>query len=328
MEELNYKNDVIATRKGCLGGSDAQMIQSIAERGSVPHSAVKRLAICKGLAEQPQFTNPAIEFGNYIEECVFASLYATDTRWQSNPRLESKKYSRKNATVIDHVDFFLHDDEKKVITCGECKATRMTYVQTYDEYKWQLYHHYLMGKEIADALGYKVRVMLCHYCTDGIDLTQPFTFDESRLTVKTLRSLENLSKSYQLAKGMDIINEYLEGLEEYYDEEIDGSLLPEKVLAEFNTITGFLTEIKEREKKVDDFKKRLVAFMTEKGITSIKTDEWNITLVAKSESVSFDSKRFVDDLMGKHPRKARKLLKTFEKRVKRNPYVTIKVKDN
>lgn len=323
----DHKEDIIATRKGCLGGSDAKMIQSIAELGSVPHSAIKRLAICKGFIEQPQFSNPAIEFGNYIEECVFSSLYATDMRWQSNPCLVSEKYSRTNVKVIDHVDLYLQDDENKVLTIGEVKATHSTYAQTYDEYKWQLLHHYLLGCEKAKELGgYKVKVMLCHYLTDGLDLTQGFEFDPSRLTVKILRSMEKLSKSYHLAEGMAIISGYLDGMTEYYEEEIDGNLLPEKVKSEFDTITTFLAEIKEREAKVDEFKKKLTAFLIEKGIKSIKTEDWNVTLVEASESVQFDSKAFLEDYQAKYPRKAQKLLRTFEKHVKKNPFVKITIK--
>lgn len=323
----DHKEDVISTRKGCLGGSDARLIQGIAELGDVPKSAIKRMAICKGLLEPQQFTTSAIEMGNYIEEMVYNSLYSQDTRWQSNPCLVSEKYSRPNCKVIDHVDLYLQDDEKRVITIGECKATRLTYAQTYDEYKWQLFHHYLLGCEKAKKLGgYKVKVLLCHYLTDGIDLTQPFEFDPSRLTVKQLRGLERLSKSYRLGIAMDIIDAYLETMTDYYEEEISGDYLPEKVKLEFDTITTFLEEIKERESKVNDFKKRLTQFMLQKGIKSIKNDSWSITLVEASESIQFDAKAFISDMQGKHPRKAQKLLKTFEKRVNRNPYVTIKIK--
>lgn len=327
----NYKENIIATRTGCLGGSDARIIQSIAEAGKIPQSAMKRLAVCKGLAEQPQFTNPAIEFGNYVESMVFESLHNQDERWQSNPCLVSTKYSKPNCKVIDHIDFFLQDDEKKVIILGECKATRSTYEQTYDEYKWQLLHHYLLGCEKAKELGdYKVKVMLCHYCSDGIDLTQPFEFDPSRLTVKTLRNMEKLSKSYHLAEAMDIIDSFLETFTEYYeDEEIDGNLLPEKVKAEFDQVTTFLTEIKEREKKVEDFKKKLTEFMISKGVKSIKNDAWAITLVNESESVSVDYKAiFTNEIEAKKPRVANKLKKQYKKVAKKKAYITIKVRDN
>ena len=329
-KEFDYKQDIIQTRVGHLGGSDAKMIQSVAEAGKIPQSAMKRLAVCKGLVEQPQFTNPAIEFGNYVESMVFESLHSQDERWQSNPCLVSTKYSRPNCKVIDHVDFFLQDDEKKVLILGECKATHSTYEQTHDEYKWQLLHHYLLGCERAKELGgYKVKVMLCHYLTDGIDLTQPFEFDPSRLTVKQLRNMDKLSKSYNLAEAMDIIDNFLETFTEYYEDEVDGNLLPEKVKSEFDQVTTFLTEIKEREKKVEDFKKKLTEFMVSKGIKGIKTDAWAITLVNESESVSVDYKAiFANEIESKKPRVANKLKKQYKKVTKKKAYVMIKVQDN
>ena len=324
----NYKEDIIATRTGCLGGSDARLIQSIADAGKIPQSAMKRLAVCKGLAEQPQFTNPAIEFGNYVESMVFESLHSQDERWQSNPCLVSTKYSRPNCKVIDHVDFFLQDDEKKVLVLGECKGTRSTYEQTYDEYKWQLLHHYLLGCEKAKELGgYKVKVMLCHYLTDGIDLTQPFEFDPSRLTVKTLRNMEKLSKSYHLSEAMDVINTFLENFNEYYEgDEIESEYLPESVKQEFDAITDVLAEIKERESKVEEFKTRLYNFMLSHDIKSIKNESWGITRVDATESRSFDSKAFLLDYANKHPRLYNKLVKDYEKVVKRKGSVQIRLK--
>ena len=326
----DYKSDIIATRTGCLGGSDAKLIQGIAIANKIPQSAMKRLAVCKGLAEQPQFTNPAIEFGNYVESMVFESLHSQDKRWQSNPCLVSTKYSRPNCKVIDHIDFYLQDDEKKVLILGECKGTRLTYEKTYDEYKWQLLHHYLLGCEKAKELGgYKVKVMLCHYCTEGIDLTQPFDFDPSRLTVKTLRNMEKLSKSYHIAEAMDIIDNFLETFNEFYEDEVDGNLLPEKVKNEFDQVTTFLTEIKEREKKVDDFKKKLTKFMVSKGIKGIKNDAWSITLVNESESVSVDYKAiFANEIEAKKPRVANKLKKQYKKVTKKKAYIKISIREN
>lgn len=326
----NYKEDIIATRKGCLGGSDARLIQSVAEAGKIPQSAMKRLAVCKGLAEQPQFTNPAIEFGNYVEEMVFSSLYANDIRWQSNPCLVSAKYSRPNCKVIDHIDLYLQDDDKKTITIGEVKATRSNYAQTYDEYKWQLLHHYLLGCEKAKELGgYKVKVMLCHYCSDGIDLTQPFEFDPSRLTVKTLRNMEKLSKSYHLAEAMDIIDNFLETFTEYYEdgEEIPYEILPANVQNQFDSITTLLTEIKEREDKVAAFKSKLYDFLTEKNIKSIKNNDWSIVRIDPTESVQFDNKRYLEDFSIEHPRQYKKIRNKYDKVVKKKGYVSIKIKD-
>jgi hypothetical protein len=186
----------------------------------------------------------------------------------------------------------------------------------------------LLGCERAKELGgYKVKVMLCHYLTDGIDLTQPFEFDPSRLTVKTLRNMEKHSKSYQIAEAMDIVDVFLEDFNEFYEgDEIDSAYLPEKVKQEFNTITNVLAEIKEREQKVEEFKARLFDFMSSHDIKSIKNDAWSITRVDPTESRTFDSKRFLEDYASKHPRAYKKLVSGFEKVVKRKGSVQIRLK--
>ena len=60
----DYKIDIEQSRKGNLGSSDARMLQQIAELGVVPKSAVKRLAIVKGLAENDNVYTPAMAFGD------------------------------------------------------------------------------------------------------------------------------------------------------------------------------------------------------------------------------------------------------------------------
>ena len=323
----NYKEDIIQTRTGNVGSSDSKMLQQIAELGQVPTSAKKRLAIVKGFCENPNITTPAMRLGDYVEQMTFESLHSQDARWESNKLLKSEKYSRKNCGCITHIDYWLQDDEKKVITIGEQKATVRNYQQAYDEYKFQIYHHYLLTKEYANKIGYKVNVLFCVYDTNGIE--EGHEYDPSRLTVKQLRMLEKYSKSYHLSEAMDIIDNFLETFTEYYEDEVDGNLLPEKVKTEFDQVTTFLTEIKEREKKVEDFKKKLTEFMISKGVKAIKTDAWAITLVNESESVSVDYKAiFANEIEAKKPRIANKLKKQYKKVTKKKAYVMIKTKDN
>jgi len=323
----NYKEDIIQTRTGNVGSSDSKMLQQIAELGQVPTSAKKRLAIVKGFCENPNITTPAMRLGDYVEQMTFESLHSQDARWESNKFLKSEKYSRKNCGCITHIDYWLQDDDKKVITIGEQKATVHNYQQAYDEYKFQIYHHYLLTKEYANKIGYKVNVLFCVYDTNGVE--EGHEYDPSRLTVRQLRMLEKYSKSYHLAESMDIVDNFLETFTEYYEDEVDGNLLPEKVKTEFDQVTTFLAEIKEREKKVEDFKKKLTEFMISKGVKAIKTDAWAITLVNESESVSVDYKAiFTNEIEAKKPRIANKLKKQYKKVTKKKAYVMIKTKDN
>jgi hypothetical protein len=122
----NYKDDIIQTRTGNVGSSDSKMLQQIAELGQVPTSAKKRLAIVKGFCENPNITTPAMRLGDYVEQMTFKSLHSQDARWESNKFLKSEKYSRKNCGCITHIDYWLQDDEKKVITIGEQKRRYAT----------------------------------------------------------------------------------------------------------------------------------------------------------------------------------------------------------
>jgi hypothetical protein len=126
---------------------------------------------------------------------------------------------------------------------------------------------------------------------------------------------------------MDIVNDFLQDFNVFYDgDEIESEYLPDSVKQEFDAITGVLAEIKERESKVEEFKTRLYNFMLEHDIKSIKNESWGITRVDATESRSFDSKAFLLDYANKHPRLYNKLVKDYEKVVKRKGSVQIRIK--
>ena len=331
MEELfDYKNEIRSSRCGALGSSDGKLILKVAESGIIPKSAYKRLAVCKGLIEQEDIPyTTAVRAGDELEMLVFEHLKANDNRYQSNPCWVSKKYSRKNVKLLTHPDIVLQDDENKVLNVYEVKCTKFTFEQTRDTYKAQLIIHWTIANEIAKELGgYKVRLSLVHYSTEGMNLEDGFEFDPSRLTVKQLRNIEKEANTYRLSDAMDIVNDFLENFNEYYEgDEIESEYLPEKVKQEFDTITNVLAEIKERESKVEEFKARLFDFMSSHDIKSVKNDAWSITRVDESISKQFDSKRYFNDFASKHPRLYSKIRKEYDKTVQKKGYVIIKFKD-
>ena len=333
MEELfDYKNEIRSSRCGALGSSDGKLILQVAESGVIPKSAYKRLAVCKGLIEQEDIPyTAAVRAGDELEMRVFEHLKAKDDRYQSNPCWVSKRYSRKNVKLLTHPDIVLQDDENKVLNVYEVKCTKFTFEQTRDTYKAQLIIHWVIANEIAKELGgYKVKLSLVHYSTEGMNLEEGFEFDPSRLTVKQLRNIEKEANTYRLSDAMDIVNDFLENFNEYYEgDEIESEYLPEKVKQEFDTITTILAEIKEREAKVEEFKARLYDFMLDKNIKGIRSEEWSITRVDASESRSFDGKKYLADLKALHPRNAKKIEEKYTKTVARGGYVKILVrKDN
>ena len=325
----DYKDNIRNTRCGALGSSDGKLIISVAESGVIPKSAYKRLAVCKGLIEQKDIPyTAAVRAGDELEMLVFEHLKANDDRYQSNPCWVSKKYSRKNVNLLTHPDIVLQDDENKILNVYEVKCTKFTFEQTKKTYKAQLIIHWVIANEIAKELGgYKVRLSLVHYSTEGMNLEDGFDFDPSRLTVKTLRNMEKLSKSYRIGEAMDLIDAFLENFNEYYDgDEIPYDILPINVQNQFDGITTLLAEIKEREDKVNAFKSKLYTFLQEKNIKSIKNDAWSITRVDPTESKQFDSKRYLEDFAAKHPRQFKKIRSEYEKTVRKRGFVTIKIK--
>lgn len=324
MEETkDYKIEISATRKGCLGGSDGNLLERISALGSVPKALYKRFAVVKGLIENDNVTTKVMLYGDYIEQRIYDSLVATNPNYQSNPMWVSGKYSRKDLKLICHPDYILYDDDKKVLNVYEMKATRFSVLQTRETYKNQLFIEWTLAKEIVAARGegWKVNMFLCHYDTSGVDFDKEFEYDPQRLSVHKLRMRDNL---FDIGKAMDVASDFLQTFDCYSeDDEIQARYLPEKVKAEFDAVSVVLSEIKEREKTIDAFKARMVEFMQKKGIKCIKSEEWSINLVEASESVQFDHKKFLADLGDKHPRKAKKLRKEYEKRVAKGAYVKI-----
>lgn len=325
----DYKEEIQNTRVGSLGSSDGKMLQQIGTLGFVPDSAKKRLAICKGLIPHEEIPETeAIRAGNIMEMAIYNHIVATDKRYKSNPLWVSKKFSRKNVRLISHPDIVLEDEKTNTLYVYEIKTTKYSFEATRHNYGAQLYIHSLLAKEHAANLPgrWKVKMFLVIYNTNDLDLSNPvdLEFDINRLVVKEVKVGTNF---FDINYAMDIVDKFLEDFNSYYaDDEIDSKYLPENVKQEFALITNIITEIKEREKKVEDFKTKLYDFMREKNIKSIKNELWGITRVDECESKSFDGKKFIEDYQKKYPRKVKRLLSEYSKIVKKKGSVRIILK--
>ena len=323
-----HKAEIISTRTGCLGSSDAKMLAQVDALGSIPHSAYKRLAVCKGLIENENITNRAMEYGDFVEDRIFTHLSHSDTRYQSNPCWVSEKYSRKNVKCIDHIDIMLADEEKQILYAWEVKASRYSFEQVRQDYKAQLYHHSLMAKEQAAKLGrkWKTKVFLVHYDTNGVDIDMPFEFDANRITIKEIKFINPI---FDLGNAMDIVDKYLENLDFYSENDvIPAQILPQKIQAQFMQIADVMRQIKKQEEQVELFKQRLYEFMLDKGIKSISGDDYSFTIVAPTTSVSFDAKKFLADYEQTHPRKAKKIREQYKKKTDKKGFLKISVNKN
>lgn len=316
-----YKDEIISSRVGNLGGSDARILAAIAKNGCVQRAQVERLAIAKGLYERPNITNLAMQYGDFIENMIYDSLVQVDERWESNKCFRSQKYGREGLGLLVHIDFSLFDDsrDKPLLLWVECKATTTDIEQTYKDYKEQLFVEYVLGKELAEQLGADFKLELCHYDASVMfeDESQlQFAFDPDKISRKKVIFKKAV---FDIPSGMDIAAQYVSEMTEYKREEIDWNYLPAEVQEQMKQVNNILVSIKEKQDSIEEFKSRFYDFLCKNEIKSVKTPYFTISRVDESVSIQFDKVRFTAE----HPELAAK----YQRAVKKKGYVLIKTKE-
>lgn len=316
-----YKDEIISSRVGNLGGSDARILAAIAKNGCVQRAQVERLAIAKGLYERPNITNIAMQYGDFIENMIYDSLVQVDERWESNKCFRSQKYGREGLGLLVHIDFSLFDEsrDKPLLLWVECKATTTDIEQTYKDYKEQLYVEYVLGKELAEQLGADFKLELCHYDASVMfedEFQLQFAFDPDKISRKKVIFKKPV---FDIPSGMDIAAQYVSEMTEYKREEIDWDYLPAEVQEQMKQVNNILVSIKEKQDSIEEFKSRFYDFLCKNEIKSVKTPYFTISRVDESVSIQFDKVRFTAE----HPELAAK----YQRAVKKKGYVLIKTKE-
>ena len=330
MKEYEHKEEIINTRVGCLGGSDAKLLAQVDALGAIPQSAYKRLAIVKGLIPNEETpSNSLMRAGDYVEYRIYNDIMLKrDERFQSNPRWESKKLSRKFCKLIAHPDFVLEDEENRTIHVYECKATKFPISETKNSYKAQMFVQFTLAREIAQSRGsgWKVKMYLAHYDMNDVEVHNDgeLEFDENRVSFEEVRFT---SKLFDISYAMDVVDNFLSTFDFYSESDVvESNLLPEKVQNQFKQVALMLQEIKRKEKLVDDFKTKLYEFLSSKGIKSVQGDDFSFTVIPPTTQVNFDTKKFLEDYAQEHPTKAKRLKEKYNKNIDKKGYVKVSVK--
>jgi hypothetical protein len=306
---MEHKQEIINTRVGGLGSSDAKMVVGIAERGTLNYADKERIAVMLGLAEKRQITSKAIELGNIIEDATFEVLKAQfGKNIVSNPRYEIQLYL--DYRVSNHIDFEISTPDELIWI--EHKSTIHGINQALEDYKYQLAWHTMLGEDKALNEGKKFRLMLSHYDTNDFN----GEFNADKLSIVAVPA----NKHYidKIGKGLFIINEALPTFEWQPNEGIlHASALPQEINDKCEMMATHLRKIKELTEQVDTFKQRMCELMVANNVKSIVTDAFSITLVEQSVSTTFDKSKFAKD----HP----DMVAQYEKKSIRKPYVTIKI---
>ena len=319
---MEHKQEIINTRVGGLGSSDAKMVVGIAERGTLNYADKERIAVMLGLAECKQFSTHATELGNILEQAVFEIVNnpkaiadilkleeGTPPKIESNPR-----YTMDIPTISyrigNHIDFEVSTPDELIWI--EHKSTIHGINQALEDYKYQLAWHTMLGDDKALNEGKKFRLMLSHYDTNDFD----GEFNADKLSIVAVTP----NKHYidKIGKGLMIINEALPNFTWEKNEGIlHASSLPAEINDKCEQMATHLRKIKEMTEQVDTFKAKMCELMVANNVKSIVTDAFTITLVEQSVSTTFDKSKFAKE----HP----DMVAQYEKKQIRKPYVTIKL---
>lgn len=307
---MEHKQEIINTRVGGLGSSDAKMVVGIAERGTLNYADKERIAVMLGLAEKRQITSKAIELGNIIEDAVF-EVFKTQfgESIASNPRY-TMDIPSITFRVSNHIDFEISTPDELIWI--EHKSTIHGINQSLESYKHQLAWHTMLGQDKAQAEGKKFKLLLSHYDTNEFD----GVFEADKLSIVEVAPNTHLID--KICKGLLIINEQIPTFEWQPNEGIlHASSLPAEINDKCEMMAEHLRKIKEMTEQVDTFKAKMCELMVANNVKSIVTDAFTITLVEQSVSTTFDKSKFAKE----HP----DMVAQYEKKSIRKPYVTIKL---
>ena len=286
METTNYKQEIVSTRTGGLGSSDAAMVARIGRSKKLSATDNNRLAQMLGIIERPDFSTYYTRLGDDVEMAILGILeqaFGKD-KVVSNPRYKSEMMSNTfGFDIMNHIDYEMEDED--TITWVENKASRYTTDEVQDKYKDQLVWHMMLLKEKAQTCGKKYRLCLSHYQTDVTD-----HFDTANWTLRDITEAGMDNIATDIMNGLSVIQKKLEKFE--YN--------PPKMLSMNESRAERLTAMADLKEQIDRLTKHYEALKQEmqEEIINNQVDGADmpgvihLTLVAESKTSKFDSKAY------------------------------------
>lgn len=266
---ISHKKEIINSREGGFGGSDARMVMEMADRIAQGQPLTTthrhRLLQLKGLETPKEFSTPEMEAGHAFESEVANSI---PKEWRREYKLVDGDPSRyDNFRVFAHADFY----EPVSSTVKECKWSRkLTADGLLDRYRWQLQWYYMLGV---------TSVSLCYDTEDGngcVDVPRDAdTIDDLR---DALRIIDDAWDTLDL--------DITERTEDEVAPAIAKQLQDLRVLEQQKSIL---------QAQIDEIRALVGKYMDETETVKISGSFGVVSYTMPSESVQFDSRKFAKD---------------------------------
>ena len=271
------KKEIIDSRKGGFGGSDADMFARVGLNGLsvLTDTDKKRIAVALGQIEYvPIQPTEAMERGNDFEDFVAQFLIKYQASGCKREVVIEKKLAR-NFRTFAHADFYFEEFNSVI----ETKCTSGTLEEAIERYMPQLQWYYLLGVNEV-------------YLWKG-DQKKEFDFE----TIEDVKIERNEQMIQRLENGIKLIDDFCENFQYVEkDEWTIFDLLPHEQKAA-EVMFNYLSTIKKMEDEVDKQKKLLLEVMMKNNVKSLRHEDYIVTVVPESVRSTFDKKK----LLAEHP---------------------------
>ena len=296
--KTEQKQEIINTRVGGFGGSDAKMFYKVGLNGlsALSDTDKRRIAVALGQAEYIEIpATEAMEAGNRFEQWLDENVYNNKVIWKSNYKLENDWIRPRNFKIFAHADFYCGITN----TVVEAKYTSSSIEETVNDYMPQLQLYYmLMNGSVFLIKG---------------NQNESFENYDKKFIERDERYIEILKH------GISLIDDFCDTfVYQEKDEWTEGDLLPHEQRAA-QLMYNYLEQIKIMEAEVEKSKQLLFDVMDKNGVKSIKSDKYVLTIVPESVRSTFDKKK----LLKEHPEINEK---DYLKTSKVKPYLKIILK--
>lgn len=275
-----HDNEILTTRVGGFGGSDAAMFLKIGLKGlsALSESDKRRIAVALGQVDYiPVRQTIEMEAGHLFEN---AMANGELQRYEREKMLTGTSVQPKNFRIFAHADF--SNESGHVV---ECKFSKSETVEVLNRYKAQLQWYYMLGAK---------KVTLLH----GTGQANPFYQNGIEIDHVEQVDIDPQSEIINaLLHGINLIDEFCTNfIYTEPDEWTEDDLLPfDRV--DVKTMYRVLSEIKRLEAESEKVKARLLELMKENGIKSLKSEDYTITYIPESITTTFDKSK----LFKEHP---------------------------
>ncbi len=275
---MTHKTEIITSRKGGFGGSDAKMFLKVGKNGIESLSETDKMRIAVAMGQIPYketFTTKAMQAGNEFEEALANSYFR---KLESNPRIVSRR-KYKNFTIFAHPDFVsdLRVGNRAGLYIKEVKYTIADINQTAKDYEAQLQWYYMLDTEVRSV--------------ELVKGTQGESFGD----IEFMEIRKDAVMIDYLLQGIQLIDDFCDTF--VYEQKEEWSvedLLPFEQL-DAQIMYNCLHEIKLLEEQVKEYRERMLNVLLDNNVKSLKHDKYTLSVVGESIRSTFDKKQLLAD---------------------------------